>query len=263
MNTSMDFVARFKHEQPWEKGFTIFWMGQAGFIIKTGKGEVIGIDLYFSDLVEKQLGIEFKRIMPTLIGPADIKYNYLLISHDHPDHLDMDSITGMISQGTRVLASIEAYKKLEGIHGFRESDFIRCIPGDRHEFTNFSITITPADHGELAYDAVGFIIDINGSRIYFAGDTAFSPDVLSDVTAARPEISLLPINGEFGNLSPLEAIAYAKELKTKVMIPCHFWTFPAHKGSPLELLRSAGSGNLEIALLSQGEAFRMARFAGK
>ena len=51
----------------------IIWMSQAGFIFKTSQGELIGVDLYLSDCVERLVG--FKRLMPKIIDYHELKLN--------------------------------------------------------------------------------------------------------------------------------------------------------------------------------------------
>ena len=47
----MGFLTRFRNTVPGEKEIALFWLGQAGFLIKTSSGHTIAIDPYFSDYV--------------------------------------------------------------------------------------------------------------------------------------------------------------------------------------------------------------------
>jgi L-ascorbate 6-phosphate lactonase len=62
----------------------IFWLGQAGFVYKTPGGQVIYIDPYLTDYVERRVG--YKRIMATPIQPEEVEADLLVSTHAHADH---------------------------------------------------------------------------------------------------------------------------------------------------------------------------------
>ena len=98
----MDFVTRFRQTVPGKHEIALFWLGQAGFLIKTPSGHSIAIDPYFSDYVMHSIpeaGIGFKRLSPPPCGAGDILFDVLLISHEHGDHFDQESI-GMIMENS-------------------------------------------------------------------------------------------------------------------------------------------------------------------
>ena len=100
--------------------------------------------------------------------------------------------------------------------------------GDELQFDNLYLKAVYADHGDLVPDAIGFLLEIEGKKLYFAGDTAYRPDKLKAVIDFKPEIAILPINGAYGNLNAIEAAQMAKQLCVRYVIPCHFWTFKEH-----------------------------------
>ena len=71
--------------EPGEIG--IFWLGQAGFLLKNSKGEILAIDPYLSDAVERICGL--KRMMMAVMEPEELNPDYVLISHHDEDHLDL------------------------------------------------------------------------------------------------------------------------------------------------------------------------------
>ena len=58
-----------------ENSVGVFWAGQAGFIIKTPEGKLIGIDLYLSNCCERYFG--FKRVLPYILQPYDVEFDYV------------------------------------------------------------------------------------------------------------------------------------------------------------------------------------------
>lgn len=55
----------------------------------------------------------------------------------------------------------------------------------------------------------------------------------------NPQLAILPINGAYGNLDPVEAACYAKIIKSGITMPCHFWTFIEYDfGSPRNFIEA-------------------------
>lgn len=242
-----------------EKGhLNIAWIGQSGFIIKLPTGTTIAIDLYLSSCLTRMLpedGIGYTRMMPVYINPEDIAFDYIFVSHCHYDHLDIDSIGALCSNGhTRLYCPDTSAEMAEEygvdrkqIHKFNRGDVLAC--GD------FKVKAVTADHGDMCADAIGLLFDFGFTTLYFAGDTALTRELLSDAYEASPEISILPINGAFGNLNSREAAILAKEIHTKKVIPCHFWMCPYHHGDPGEFIRISRetcADDYEVKLLIPG-----------
>ena len=104
----MDFVRSFEQCRPQAGRAQLFWLGQAGFLIKTHDGRTLAIDPYFTDNVlhaEKNIG--FKRLTPPVCAPDAIAFDVLLISHEHGDHFDAEAIA---RSGARDLPELLAKK---------------------------------------------------------------------------------------------------------------------------------------------------------
>ena len=71
----------------------IFSVGQAGYILKSKSGQLLAIDLYLSECVERLEGhIGFKRLLPKILNPFDLIFDCVIATHPHWDHYDVDSI---------------------------------------------------------------------------------------------------------------------------------------------------------------------------
>ncbi|MEI6901479.1 MAG: MBL fold metallo-hydrolase [Bacteroidota bacterium] len=117
-----------------------------------------------------------------------------------------------------------------------------------------------ADHGDLATDANGLLIEIDGIKIYHAGDTSFSPDRIKSSLNTNVDIMIAPINGQYGNMNAGEACALAAILKPKIVIASHFWMFLEHVGEegkddPTTFLSESDglSTNIRAMILAPGE----------
>ena len=236
----------------------LFWLGQAGFLFKTAAGALIALDPYFSDCVQRLIpeeGLGFKRLTPPLCDADALTFDTLIISHEHNDHFDVDAIADMMKNGrTQVYTNGPSAEQMREmgldmarVHVLKKNDPV-ALPG---------CTLLPVDcdHGALAPEALGCILDFGFTRVYYAGDTALTPERLKEPLRIRPEVAILPINGAFGNLNGVEAAQYAGMLQAKRCIPCHFWTFPLHHGDPQTIIDSIGTlaPDCELTLLCQGD----------
>ena len=234
------------------QGMGIRWLGQAGFEITSPKGVRVVIDPYLGNSCMELVG--FQRMMPAPIAIDDFSADVLLISHEHPDHLDIDLMRA-IENGKKlpVYGNLSCRRALTDA-GINE-DILNVIRiGDVFSVGDVEITVVPCDHGTQCVDPFGFLLKTGGMSIYFAGDTAYSPGMLQSAIDASPDIALLPINGMYGNLGSEEAVRLATDMGCKIMIPCHFWMFVEHGGDPLLLKQLADqTHDLKIIFMTLGE----------
>jgi len=234
----------------------IFWLGQAGFVIKDSEDRVIAIDPYLTDCCERLYG--FKRITPKLIAPHELEPDILITTHHHEDHLDIDAVPIIMANSkTRLIGSVTAVNKCLEMRIDR-GRLVSLKPGDEVEIDGVTVKAIYADHGELAPDAVGVLLKAGSTKIYFTGDTSYDPDRTKMGMEQKPDIIILPINGQYGNLNSEEAAKLVRDIGAEVAIPCHFWTFIVHRGDPQEFeneMKKYAPGCV-IKFLHQGEMFR-------
>ena len=149
----MDFVTRFRQSAPGREEVALFWLGQAGFLIKTPSGHSIAIDPYFSDYVMHSIpeeGLGFKRLTPPPCEAGDIPFDVLLISHEHGDHFDQESIGPMMANGlTQVYANVTACETMKGMP--LDQTRIHVLKrGEPVDLPDCRLIPVDCDHGELA-----------------------------------------------------------------------------------------------------------------
>jgi L-ascorbate 6-phosphate lactonase len=243
----MNFIERLMKTKCAKDEAALVWLGQAGFLLKTADGRIILIDPYLSDYTNKALcaehGQKFRRMCPAIFEPGEIKADILLCSHEHEDHLDMDAIPVLLKDNSLAaftnIASKEKLKKA-GLAAEPER-FTVLKKNEPVKFDEFTLTPLDCDHGEYAPEALGFLLDFGFTSVYYSGDTSYTRARLAAAIEKKPVVSLLPINGAFGNLNAEEAAMFAADLHTRLCVPHHFWTFPAHvgpKGTPLDALEA-------------------------
>ncbi len=226
-----------------------FWAGQAGFVIKTSDNKLVALDLYLSDCCERYFG--FKRVMPYLLEAHELDFDYVVASHSHYDHFDVDSIAMLMRGNARFIGAMDTKAECERLNIKEKTNFIAC--GEQVEFEGVKIKGVPCDHGELAPDALGLLIEIEGKTIYYMGDTAFRKDYLENKELQGVDLLIAPINGQFGNLNSEQATDASEILGAKMTIPCHFWNFAEHEGNPNEFIKKMNEKSLKYKLLRIGE----------
>lgn len=212
----------------------LFWMGQAGFILKSAKGKLLGIDLYLSECVEQVEGhVGYHRLMPQLVEPAELGLDILIATHFHRDHFDVDSIPLLMANGhTRLFCAYDCQEDvvLLNIDKTRAA-FVK--PDDTFETNGFKLSFVRCDHGTGAPQAVGVIITVDEKRVLVVGDSCLHLDWKNDyLKEGSVDVLIAPINGAYGNLTEQENVELTALLKPRVSVPCHFGMFASHGGHP-------------------------------
>ena len=257
----MESLAKSIQETRAEPGtLAIFWLAQAGFVFKTPAGKIVYTDPYLTDYVQRALpeyGQAFKRVMPKLIGAEEVEADYVVSTHSHQDHLDVDALPGLLKNPRIHFVGSPDCGKYYIEAGVPENRYTILHKGETLHLGDFSLTGVYADHGELAPDALGILFNFGGIKVWQVGDTAYRPDQWQDIFAESVDIVLPPINGAFGNMNGIEAAKLAHAAHAKVVIPCHFWMFAQHHGDPLEFLDACKEFAPEVRpmLMTQGERF--------
>lgn len=210
----------------------LFSTGQAGFIIKSSQGQLLAIDLYLSDCVERVEGHEgFKRLLPHILGFDEIVFDVIICTHPHLDHFDIDAVPVMIANKRSKLLCSTNCKTLIDVNqlNYYSDQIIYVKPGDQITVGDFEILFTDCDHGAAAPDAVGVVVKVDGKVFYEAGDTCLRLDRVDDVP--KPiDVMIAPINGAYGNLNEEECCLLATAINPKLIVPCHYGMFASHHG---------------------------------
>ena len=235
----------------------VVWLGQAGFLFKTERGSKIAVDPYLSHCGEKRK--RFIRLSPILAEPDSFDVHALLVTHKHFDHFDYDAIPVIAAKTqARFYGPISCVKEFQALQiAGREMVLMKTEDPRRQVAEDVWARAVFADHGELEPDAVGYALQIGNISVYITGDTAFQPGRMTEVKDSEPDIMIASINGEFGNLDCRAGAQLAVYTGARSIIPCHFWTFREHKGSPelLEDALCAEGSKAKPQLLTAGEIY--------
>ena len=235
----------------------LFSVGQAGYIIKSRSGQLLAIDLYLSDCVERLEGhIGFKRMLSKILGPFDLEFDCIITTHFHWDHYDFDSVPEMISNNKTKLFAATDCKELVQKAGLKENNISYVKPGESYVCGDFNIHFINCDHGTGAPEAVGVIVEVDGKRILEVGDTCLRLDRKDEYLAfGGIDVMIAPINGAYGNLNAEECAKLSAELQPGLTVPCHYGMFASHGGNPGEFyeIMTEKYPNNRFCIMTQGE----------
>ena len=239
----------------------LFSVGQAGYIIKSASGQLLAIDLYLSDCVERTEGhIGFKRMLPKILNAHDLVFDVIIATHPHLDHFDMDSIPEMMSNGvSQLYCSVDCEKLINQTQMEYYSERIHYVkPGYNNQHGDFTIHFVNCDHGTGAPDAFGVVVEVDGKTIYEAGDTCLRLDRVDEIkNLGNIDVMIAPINGAYGNLNEKECVELSKAIRPRLTIPCHYGMFASHGGNPGIFYENIKDTDLGFSIMTQGEAIRI------
>ncbi len=139
----------------------------------------------------------------------------ILVSHDHFDHCSPEDVELVRGDDTLLAANPSSVPNLKLP--------VRIMhPGEMLEHRGVTIEALPAYNIGKAFhpkgaDHLGFILTIDGERVYFSGDT----DVIPEMKGLTCDVALLPVSGTYV-MTAEEAAEAVGVIETRVAIPMHY-----------------------------------------
>jgi len=180
--------------------------------------------------------------------------NYILVTHGHGDHLG-DTVRLAKTNSATVIANAE-------ICGYLTKKGVTCHAmhiGGSYRFSFGKVKLTPALHGSAIEsdetlieggNPCGFLLNIEGHKIYHAGDTGLTKD-MELLAEEQVDLALLPIGGNF-TMDVQDAARAVRMIQPHKVIPMHYNTFPVIQADPLEFV-SLVDGAAQVIVLKPGE----------
>lgn len=147
---------------------------------------------------------------------AGAKADYILITHEHYDHFDPESIATLRKINTVILGPKSVTDQLDEMA-------IPLVPGETQTIGGLTITAVAAYNTNKKFHPkdeakLGFIIQLDGCRIYHAGDTDVIPEMNE---LGQIDLAFLPVSGTYV-MTAEEATEAVKAIKPKIAIPMHY-----------------------------------------
>ena len=197
-----------------------------------------------------------------VVGPEHFhdRLDYMLLTHGHFDHV-ADAWSLLARTGAQLVATFELVSYAAEKQGHENGHGMNV--GGGFDFPFGRVKLTPAVHtaslnaeGGAGYASTphGFLLDIDGTRIYHAGDTALIKDM--ELLEGQVDVALLPIGGHF-TMDPSHAAFAARDLlKSSHVIPIHYGTFPPLKGTPEELQQALKGSSVKVTVMQPGDILK-------
>ena len=202
--------------------------GQQGFEVDsftTNSGKTVK----FHALVHSSIRIEYDgkeiQVDPVAkLGEKTIDYasmpkaDYIFITHEHFDHLDTTAIKALSDDKTQVITNQHCAEMLGYGRAMANGDILQLA----EDFTVEAVPAYNTTEGHQQFHPKGrdngFILTLDGLRIYIAGDTEDIPEMaeIKDI-----DVAFLPCNQPY-TMTVEQLINAAKMFKPKVLFPYHY-----------------------------------------
>ncbi len=253
----------------------VYFVNHSTFLIQVGKVNML------TDPIWSKRCSPFQFSGPARLRPPGITFEDLpeihlvLISHNHYDHLDKNTVKRLIKEHNPSFITtlgVEKYLMKLGAKNAFGLDW-----WENSKFKNLIISCTPANHfssrGLFDRDQTlwgGFNINANGKNIYYVGDTGYS-DIFKEIPKkiGKINLALIPI-GAYSpewfmgpiHVTPEQAIQIHKDVSSEQSIAMHYGTFPLAEDAPASAIKRL-KANIEVQnidpinfiILEEGKAF--------
>ena len=225
---------------------TITWLGHASFLIKIKNFHIL-TDPYLTDTAGP-FGIGPKRYVPSGIRIKDLpKINAILISHNHYDHLDVNTLNIIKDKKNITIICPLNLSKIFYALGFNK--IIELDWNDSHEIEDIKFTSVPAYHwsrrlGQKRNSSLwsGYVIKSPSKNIYFSGDTAFGSIFKEIGKKLGPfDLSIVSIGAylpremmQSSHCTPEEAVEITSMLGSNNILSMHWGTIRLSAENPWE-----------------------------
>jgi L-ascorbate metabolism protein UlaG (beta-lactamase superfamily) len=147
------------------------------------------------------------------LPPADL----VLVTHEHSDHLDPKAVARISRPGTVILTNPASAGKLPGATALRYGES-RTVGSVKVEAVPAYNTTPGRDRFHPKGRDNGYLLTIEGKRLYIAGDSEDTPEMkaLKDI-----DIAFLPMNQPY-TMTPEQVAKAALAFKPRLLYPYHF-----------------------------------------
>jgi L-ascorbate metabolism protein UlaG (beta-lactamase superfamily) len=170
------------------------------------------------------------------------KADVILISHEHFDHCSPEDVAKIQQSNTVIVTDKDSAKKLKG-------DVRSIGPGESMEVEGVKIEAVPSYNTDKDFHPkknawLGFIVEVEGVRIYHAGDTDFIPEMKD----FKVDIALLPVSGTYV-MNADQAVKAALAISPKLAIPMHYGAIVGSEDDAAKF-KKALEGKVDVLVLS-------------
>lgn len=169
----------------------------------------------------------------------------IFFTHAHYDHFSPDDFRKVMKDDTTFIAPKSMEKDLKKAGAASEKTLL-LMPGEKVQAKGIEIETVPAYNihkpmHRKKYGWLGYVIELDGVRIYDAGDI----DKIPEGEDVKADIAFVPIGGTF-TMNAKEAAAFVNQMKPKVAVPIHYGSIV---GRPSDADTFEGDVDQEISVV--------------
>lgn len=238
------------------------WFGHSSYFLQINEKRIL-IDPLFSEVSSPVLFFPKAFTGTCIYQPEDIpELDYLIITHDHWDHLDYQTLKKLRSKVKTVICPLGVGETLERWE-YKKNQIVEMYWGDTFKLDNkFAIHCLPSRHfsGRSFFRNrtlwASFLIESKDLKLYFSGDSGYDDHFQKIQEKFGPVDFAMLDSGQHNErwkyvhmLTP-DVVQAAQDLKTKILIPAHICklSLAYHPwDEPME----------ELVKLSQGKKFEL------
>jgi L-ascorbate metabolism protein UlaG (beta-lactamase superfamily) len=234
---------------------TLTWLGQSSFLIDTESTRLL-IDPFFSEH-------QARRYAPLPVAPFATGIDRILITHEHLDHLDPESLRAIALHSPDAIvvapSPLRSLVKDMPFEGVGRGDRLTLPGGGRLAVVPAIHALHPKDGYSEGERFVGYVLELEGIAIYHAGDTIDGEPLSASLEEVDVDVALLPVNGRTpererrgiaGNLDAEEAVALAVECGARVLVPIHWDLFDGNTERAGAASDAADTANAPVHVLT-------------
>src|SRR5437667_3589554 len=216
----------------------VTFIGHATFLVQTAAANIL-TDPMYSERASPWNAIGPRRVRQPAVRFDDLPpISVVLLSHNHYDHCDLPTLRRLAQRFDPIVVTPlgnGALVRSTGIRRVEELDWWQSAAT-----SPLPVALTPAQHfsARSPFDRNralwgGFVIDVRGHRIFFAGDSGYGPH-FRDIRrrCGQVDLALLPIGAyeprwfmKDVHMNPAEAVQVHLDLAARQSIGMHFGTF--------------------------------------
>ena len=265
-----------------DENLTLAWIGHSTVLINFFGTWILTDPVLFDRIGLYLFGgsIGPSRLTPPALHVHEIpKPDIILLSHAHMDHMDYPTLKYFANEYPDQIDVMTAYLTSDVINDlpwkslnvldWNEEKSLRDIHFKALEVNHFGWRFPWEKDRSRGYmkdgrSYNGYVLEKNGTRILFGGDTALTDKIESAVNESI-DVAIMPI-GSYNpwrrvHCNPEDALQIAGAVKAKYFIPIHTKTFKQSVepfNEPIEWMkRSAVDYHLQIGLEEIGQTFVM------
>ena len=238
------------------------WLGHSTILLSI-EGQVILIDPIFSDHAAP-LPIAAKRFQPPAISLEDLPpIDHIIISHDHYDHLDMDTVKYFIGKDISFLAPLGVGSHLR-YWGVDAAQITELDWWEEAQFGALTFAATPSQHfsgriGVMHNNKTlwaSWVIKSKSQSVFFSGDSGYDTHYKDIGKAYGPFDLIFMENGQYNEAwravhnMPDEVISAFQDLGGEYLVPVHWGMFDLSVHNwydpPNEVTKRAQDANIKL-----------------